>query len=221
MKKLILALTTVLLLSPGAYSQKKAPVIFPSNEIGISYGCGYNTADKMFDDMDSFYNVTIADEFFEAIFKDVGVTSHMVASLDYMRAITPRISVGAAAGYGWQDKTTRRTENDVAQSVKYTTKVKSKVAYLLPQARYIWYASQSKVIRLYSKVALGVVWQDVNGSSDDPRFDVKEKSDVKWKPAFQVMAFGIDLGWEKFRFFNELGYGCQGFSNFGVRYIFN
>lgn len=151
----------------------------------------------------------------------------MTYNVEYMHALSDRLYIGAAAGYGHASLKYDEDDTDEDGNYKeYRLKITGQTACVMPQIKYDWLVTRNGLLRLYSKGGVGIVWQEVKGKSDNPRDGLDpetgycEKTDVAWRPAYQISPIGADIGWDNFRFFMELGYGHQSFCQYGIQFLF-
>ncbi|MGL5015938.1 MAG: outer membrane beta-barrel protein [Bacteroidales bacterium] len=115
-------------------------------------------------------------------------------NLEYMYKLNPKMAVGMIVGY----------EQASDDAFDYS----EKFINIMPAFRMTWV--EKKIFRFYSKVALGITIDNAEvGNQDD--------SDVEF--AYQIAPLGFEVG-RCFAGFAELGYGCQGIAQIGLRYKF-
>lgn len=194
----------------GQNKEAKARVIDtrPVNELSISYG-GITLPDIA---------MSLGGAFATVFTFGLGKMSDMSFSgafeAEYLHYVTPRIAVGAAAGYEHitmtMDTYNGKDENGNSQ---YAPGKKDHISFihLMPEIKASWFYTPR--VSMYSKAAIGVA---VSTDADE---SVKESVDnFCW--ALQLTPIGIDFGGRSFRGFAELGGGFQGLLVGGLRYSF-
>lgn len=225
MKEVLICLLTLLPVITAAQETRR-------HEVGISVGCGPNDADMKVNDMIDL----LSDKYqMEEDYVDCGLfgITHGTVSVDYLYRLSLRWAAGGLFGWGYgggnfadynfpdDPQPDNPTDNAYFPSFR-TGHLLSRSFYLLPFARYSWYVTDNRVFRCYSKVALGYMRQvcDFRPNRDTNPQHVEELKSIYrtyQRFTFHVTVGGIEFGRQRIRLYSELGYGCQGFLNVGMK----
>ncbi|MCI6619772.1 MAG: hypothetical protein MSD82_13075 [Prevotella sp.] len=225
MKEVLICLLTLLPVIAAAQETRR-------HEVGISIGCGPNDADMKVNNMIDL----LSDKYqMEEDFTDSGLfgITHGTVSVDYLYRFSHRWAAGGLFGWGYgggnfadynfPDNPQTDNPTDKTYFLPFRTgHLLSRSFYMLPFARYSWYVTDNRVFRCYSKVALGYMRQvcdfrpdrDMNPQRVD---ELKSIYHTYQRFTYHVTVGGIEFGHQRIRLYSELGYGCQGFLNVGMK----
>lgn len=204
---------------------------FPRHELSSSTGFGPNWADHRVNNVVNRYNDRYDLEWDSS---DFLITSPIVQNLEYHYRLNRQFAVGATMGWGISEESYTGHTFITDHKVECRSgSEQSRIFFFAPSFRYTWYVRGP--IQLYSRVAVGVMRQhtkyDLNKRfyrvsyndlhwtpiSDNIYLPDQSYDDIKWKPTCQLTPVGFSVGSRFIRFFAELGYGCQGVYNMGLR----
>lgn len=151
---------------------------------------------------------------------------HVMVSLHYDYRLTERLSVGLTGGWAvaqsnYHDYVVDETLFWFIPVKTHTTadlRMKSRVLYVGPTARYEWFRSRNGVIGAYSGLSVGVVKRTFKAGWRVPDA-TPDECHTKWRLGYQLTPLGLELGGEHLRFFGEVGYGQQCVATFGLRVL--
>lgn len=92
----------------------------------------------------------------------------------------------------------------------------SNIWFAMPHARFTWLHSRFDILRLYSRIGLGYLWQHL--SAEQSCAGRVYAADHRSRLAYQVSVVGVEFGCRAVRLYSECGYGVQGVFTLGVKY---
>ena len=208
------------------------PIRFHRHELGVGIGFGSNQADH---DMDKVANGFLKQyhlEYEGECFDLIG-DSYVLANLEYHYHLNRQWDIGTIVAWGlsrhsYIDEQYYTDPQLINGSLTQQRLGSHSCRYFaaMPSIRYIWKTGRS--YRFYSGVALGVMrhhltfdyeiypFKDEQIVLDHPTL-LERYDQVRWRAAYQLNAFGMSIGNDSFHFFFDLGYGCLGVANVGIR----
>ncbi len=92
----------------------------------------------------------------------------------------------------------------------------SNIWFAMPHVRFTWLHSRFDILRLYSRIGLGYLWQHL--SAEQSCAGRVYAADHRSRLAYQVSVVGVEFGCRAVRLYSECGYGAQGVFTLGVKY---
>lgn len=134
-------------------------------------------------------------------------------NIGYSFHINDKIAVGLAFSYS-------KTEKDVVIGSSVPQgKQTNKYLVFMPNVKYYWFSA--KIVKLYSRVAVGVVSAKANADFIADSYGGKMEMDNKSNSiAWQASPIGIEVGIKPIAAFAEGGFGYMGCAQLGVRFRF-
>lgn len=225
------------ILFPVTLMAQEKTVRFRRHEFSAKLGLASNLGDKELERMADSYKEKYdvwgygdSEYFLDEVFATL--------NLEYYYRLTPRLSVGLMAGYGYAEADYNRDyygPSELYGMEGYVAKrgeAESSIYFAGPAVKYNWFLHGK--FRMYSGLALGVMHQhtsyEYHSSAVFPyshyyTMDYRPESEyysetterTKWKAVYQLTPFGFDFGIDPIRVFSEWGYGCQGVFTIGAR----
>lgn len=216
-------LLTLLLLSPLLTHAQTAR----RHQVSLSVGAVTPPADKDFDDftleMCRRYDWNPANRYQHLL----RGRRHRVATLSYHYRATERLSVGASVTLGsalhhYRDEAYYPGSIallPVVHEMYAKAHMTSRMLYVAPSVRYVWFAHHSGWTRLYSGASVGAyrLHTRFRPIQVEEGKQAQDYDETRWRMGYQVTALGVDYGKGLVSTFAEVGYGHQGLLTVGLR----
>lgn len=207
MKKIILLAACILSFSASAQVDR--------HKIRISYGIGQDHHfNNIRNDMEEY-------SLLEVLALPILWLKNFNATLnlEYFYNFNQHIAVGGMAGGILNGKFTQTIQGETYAGEELTTrnretKLTGHALYFIPAAKWTWY--RNKVVSIYSKAGFGMRKYVLDVESNY----YPEQHENKWKTAFQASPIGVEVGWRHVKFYNEYGFGHQGYVQAGLAFLF-
>ena len=204
---------------------KVLPAKYHRHELSGGVGFGSNQSDHATHSMTNNFMARYHLDY-QGECGDLFGDSYVFADLEYHYRMNRKWDLGALAAWGLSREAFWDGNRDAMEIIDKTGTEWCRYFVIAPSVRYTWYESPGN--RYYSRVALGLMRHHLSFHYDEYLIDTEghrcectftdSYNDIRWRMAWHVTVFGINVGVDTFRFFGELGYGCLGVVRFGLSF---
>lgn len=143
------------------------------------------------------------------VFSGLRLAAHITAAVEYYYNIDRHWAVGGLVATG----SGAHSFNGFSGCEE---RRRSNIWFAMPHARFTWLRSRFDILRLYSRVGIGYLWQHL--SAKQSCAGRSYAADCRSRLAYQVSVVGVEFGSRAVRLYSECGYGVQGVFTLGVKY---